>query len=147
MNIAGGREAESAGELCSEVADDVAEKIAGDDHVKLARIANDFHGQGVDVKVAGVDLRIFLADLLEDALPEVVGKGHGVRFVAHANVPEFVLASVVEGMPDDSLDALAGVDVFLNGNFVGSAFLEEAAHADVKSFGIFAEDDKTDVVC
>src|SRR5437899_3457892 len=147
MEIAGGRETESAGELCSEVADDVAEKIAGDDHVKLARIANDLHGQGVDVKVAGVDLRIFLADLLEDALPEVVGEGHGVGFVAHANAPEFVLASVVEGMPDDSLDALAGVDVFLNGNFVGSVFLEEAAHADVKSFGIFAEDDKADVVC
>ena len=76
-----------------------------------------------------------------------MGEGHSVGFVAHANAPEFVLASVVEGMPDDSLDALAGVDVFLNGNFVGSVFLEEAAHADVKSFGIFAEDDKTDVVC
>src|SRR5436190_24213275 len=50
-------------------------------------------------------------------------------------------------MPDDSLYALAGVDVFLNGNFVGSVFLEEAAHADVKSFGIFAEDDKADVIC
>src|SRR5882724_2269255 len=140
MDIAGGRETESAGELCSEVADDVAEKIAGDDHVKLPRVANDFHGECVDVKVAGVDLRIFLADLLEDALPEVVGEGHGVGLVAHANVLEFVLASVVEGIPDDSLDALAGVDVLLNSNLIGSVFLEEAAHADVKPFGIFAED-------
>jgi len=32
---------------------------------------------------------------------------------------------------------LAGVDVFLDGDFVGRVFLEEAAHADVKAFSVF----------
>src|SRR5208337_254757 len=85
MDVGGGSEAESTGELRGEVADDVAEKVAGDDDVKLAGVANEFHGQGVNVKVAGIDFGVFGADGLEDALPEVVGKGHGVGLVGHAD--------------------------------------------------------------
>jgi len=59
-------------------------KIVGDDDVELARVADEFHGERVDVEMAGVDVGIFGADGLEDALPQVAGVGHGVGFVGHA---------------------------------------------------------------
>jgi len=52
MDVAGGSEAESTSEFCGEVADDVAEEVVGDDDVELAGIADEFHGESVDVKVA-----------------------------------------------------------------------------------------------
>jgi len=146
MDVGGGSEAESAGELSGEVADDVAEEIVSDDDVELARVADEFHGERVDVEVAGFDVGIFGADGFEDALPEVAGVGHGVGFVGHAEAFELVGLGVLEGVADDALDTFAGVDVFLSGDFVGSVLLEEAAHADVEAFGVFAEDDEANVV-
>ena len=161
MDVCGGSEAEAAGELRGEIADDVAEEIVGDDDVELARVADEFHCEGVDVEMAGVDVGIFGADGSEDALPEVAGVGHGVGFVGHADAQGLggrgagrleagatcgVGLGVLEGVADDALDPLAGVDVFLDGDFVGRVFLEEAAHADVKALGVFAEDDEADVV-
>ena len=54
-------------------------------------------------------------------------------------------AGVVEGVADDAVDALVGVDVFLDGDFVGSSLLEETADADVEAFGVFAEDHEIEV--
>jgi len=84
VNVGGRCEAEAAGELRGEVRDDVAEKVVGDDDVELAGIADKFHGEGVDVEVAGVDFGIFGAEGFEGALPEVASEGHGVGLVGHA---------------------------------------------------------------
>jgi len=54
-------------------------------------------------------------------------------------------AGVVEGVAKDALDTFVGVDVFLDGNFVGSSLFEEAANADVQALGVFAEDYEIDV--
>ena len=54
-------------------------------------------------------------------------------------------AGVVEGVADDALDAFAGVDVFLHGDFVGRILFEKAAHANVQAFGVFTEDHHADV--
>ena len=198
MNVSGRGEAESTSELGGEVADDVAEKIVGDDDVELAGVADEFHGEGVDEKVTGIDFGIFGADGFEDALPEIAGEGHGVGFIGHAEAEGFcsggrgsgahiwvgcgpggqrcwtptrggdrisrrdvgaghprstarngcatgVVAGVIEGVADDALDAFAGVDIFLDGDFVGSSLSEEAAGADVDAFGVFAEDHEVDV--
>ncbi len=146
MDIGGGREAEATCELRGEVRDDVAEEIVGDDDVELARVADELHGEGVYIKVTGIDYGIFGADGFKDALPEVAGEGHGVGFVRHAKPLEFMSAGVVEGVADDAFDALAGVDVFLDGDFVGGVFLVEAAHAHVEAFGVFAKYHKADIV-
>lgn len=53
---------------------------------------------------------------------------------------------MLEGVADDALDAFAGVDVFLSGDFVGSSLFEEAAGTDVDAFGVFAKDDEANVV-
>ena len=93
-------------------------------------------------------------------MPEVSGEGHGVGFVGHAETQGLVRGTSrletggavavrtgeVKGEAEDALDALAGVDVLLSGDFVGSSPLEEAASADVDAFGVFAKDDETNVV-
>ena len=48
-------------------------------------------------------------------------------------------------MANDALNALARVHVFLQGDFIGCVFLENAADADVQAFGIFAEHHEIDV--
>ena len=65
MDVAGGGEAEAAGELCGEVADDVAEEVVGDDDVELAGVADELHGEGVYIKVAGIDVGVFEAEDLK----------------------------------------------------------------------------------
>lgn len=151
MDVAGGSEAESTSELGGEVGDDVAEKVIGNDDVELARIADELHGEGVDVKVAGLDVGIFGADGFENALPEVAGEGHSVGFVGHAKTSAFASAtanatSVFEGVAKDAFDAFAGIDVFLGGDFVGRSLFEEATGANIDAFGVFPEDDEANIV-
>src|SRR5216683_7119958 len=145
MNVSGRRQTQAAGELRAQIADDVAEKIAGDDDVELAWVADDLHRQRVDIQVARIDVRVFLADFLEDPLPEVVRKSHSVGLVAHADALVAVQASVFESVADNALDAFAGVHVLLNGDFVRRAFLEEPANSDVETLGVLAKDHQANV--
>src|SRR6266478_927809 len=145
MNVAGWCKPQAAGKLRPQVADNVAEKIAGDDDVELARIADNLHRQGVDIQMAGVDVRVLLADFLEDSLPEVVCKGHGIGFVAHAHALQAIPTRVFERVADDALDPFAGVHVLLNGNLVGGAFLKEPANAHVQPFRVLSDDHQANV--
>ncbi len=95
--------------------------------------------------MTGINVRVFLADFLEDPLPEVVRKSHGIGFVAHADALQAVPAGVFESVADDALDAFAGVHVLLNGNFVRRAFLEEPANSDVEALSVLAKDHQANV--
>ncbi len=57
-----------------------------------------------------------------------------------------MLAGVLEGVANDPLDALAGVDVLLDGELLGSALFEDSTDADVEAFGILPENDEVDVI-
>src|SRR6266852_2748647 len=116
MDIAGRGKPNAASQLSAEVTNNVAEQVAAHDDIKLPGISHHLHGQRVDVKVAGVDLWILLPDLLEHPLPEVVSKGHGVGFVAHANPFQAVAAGVIESVTDNPLHAFARIDIFLYGD-------------------------------
>src|SRR5215469_18230366 len=69
-----------------------------------------------------------------------MAEGERVRLVAHADTSQTMPAGVFERITDDTLDAAARVYVFLSRYFLGGSFLEEAAHADVQTFRVFAED-------
>ena len=135
----------------SEVGDDVSEHIVGDDDIELAGIADHLHAEGVDVQMLRGDFGIFGADFFEHPLPEASGVRHGVGLVAHQNfiargaIELGVLFAVLEGVADDALDALASIDVFLGGNFVGRALLEHASSIGVYALGVFAEHDEIDI--
>jgi hypothetical protein len=53
---------------------------------------------------------------------------------------------VVEGRADDALDALAGVDVLVDGDLVGGAAAHLAADVDVDPLGVLAKDHEVDVL-
>src|ERR1041385_5749047 len=131
MDVARRSEAQPASELRAQVADNVTEQVAGDDDIELARITNDLHCQRIDIEVPGFNLGVFLTHFFEYALPEIVGEGHGIRFIAHAKPLEFVGSSVFEGVAYDAVDAFAGIDVLLYGDFVGSVLFEEATDPHV----------------
>src|SRR5260370_30749427 len=75
-----------------------------------------------------------------------MGEGHRIGLVAHAHPLQLIAASVAKSVANDALDALAGIDVFLDGDFVGCVFLEEAANADIETFSVLAEDHEAHVV-
>ncbi len=91
------------------------------------------------------DLRILAAHFLEHPLPQSAGMGHRVRLVAHQNfaawraVKSLIPLAILEGVAEDALDPLARVDVFLRGDLVGRALLEDAARIGVDTFGVFAD--------
>ena len=104
--------------LRAEVARDVAKQIARNDHLKLRRIADHLHQRIIDIHVARFDLGIFAADLLEDALPQIVAEGERVGLVAMQTRLSPRCASKLKRVAENPLDALARVDVFLRRNFV-----------------------------
>jgi len=60
--------------LRAQVAENVAEQVAGNDHVELPRIPHNLHRQGIDIKVPRLNLPILLSYFLEDPLPQVMRK-------------------------------------------------------------------------
>ena len=48
--------------------------------------------------------------------------------------------AILKCITDDSLDALAGIDIFLRCNFVRSSLFEDATGIGVDPFGVFAKD-------
>ena len=51
----------------------------------------------------------------------------------------------LEGVADDAVHALVGVQLFLDGNLVLGAGFEPPADADIEPLGVLAKDDEVDV--
>src|SRR5713101_2206283 len=95
----------AADQLGGEVAEDVAEEVARDDDVELARVLHQLHGGGVDEEMAGLDGRMAARDILPALLPQAAREGHRVGFIDHGNFCLRDLESVLE----DARDAEMGV--------------------------------------
>src|SRR5437879_8956699 len=98
MNISRRREPQSSRQLRRKVAGDIAKKITGDDHPKLARIAHQFRGQSIDIKMPRLDLRKFAAHFCKNSLPELVAESERVRFIAHEHFAELARARIFKGV-------------------------------------------------
>jgi len=64
VDISAGGQADTAADRGSQVRDDVAEQVVGDDDVEAPGVGDQVDGRGVDVLVGHLDIRILLADLL-----------------------------------------------------------------------------------
>ena len=85
------------------------------------------------------------ASCLKDALPQRVAVVHGVALVGHADLRQAAALRELEGVADDAMHALVGVDLFLDRHLVVCAGLEAPADADVHALGVLAKDDEVDV--
>lgn len=63
------------------VGDDVAEQVVSEDHVEAGRIRHHENGGRVDMQIVVGNFRIFLGDLIDDALPHVSGVDEHVLLV------------------------------------------------------------------
>ena len=88
---------------------------------------------------------ILRRELTEDALPERVAVGHGVALVGHADLRQAARLRELEGVADDPVHALVGVQLFLNRDLVLGAGLEPPADADVQPLGVLPKHDEVDV--
>ena len=146
MDVAGGGHAQPALQGRPDVGDDVAEHVVGHDHLELRRVEHHLHGQVVREEVDGLDARVLVRDVLEHALPEVVGVDEHVGLVRHHDLRTSAGLGVVEGVADDPRHALARVDVHLRRDLVRCALLEIPAHHHVEAFRVLAEDHEVDVL-
>src|SRR5262249_23950696 len=84
------------------------------------------------------DLRVLPRNRLELVLPDAVCRDR-VRLVTHGDAGLAMCLGPLEGRRNDSLDALAGIDLF--GDVLVPA---RAAPAEVVPFGVFSKDDEVD---
>lgn len=136
------RQADTAGDGSSEVGEDVAEEVVGDDHIEARRFSHHENGGRVDVQVIVGDVGEFLCHGLDGPLPQVSGEDQDVVLVDERNVLARTLAGPAEGIADYALHAVGGVKGNLSGNFVGSAPAQSPAVAHVGPFGSFTDDNE-----
>src|SRR5581483_6450546 len=94
--------ADRAGQHRRLVGQDVAEHVAGDDDVELARVAHELHRGVVDVHVRELDVAVVPADARHHLAPQLRGLEH-VRLVDRADPPAS-LRRRAEGDVRDALD-------------------------------------------
>ena len=76
IDVAAGRDSHTALNHRTEIGDDIAEHITGDDHIEVSGTAQQVHGGRIDQHVLQRHVRIVLADLHDDLAPEPGDREH-----------------------------------------------------------------------
>ena len=97
----GGKHPDRSGAHARLVGQDVAEQIAGDDHVELAGIAHQLHRGVVDVHVGQFDIVVIARHFVDDVAPQLRGFEH-IGLVDRAKL----LLAPPRGLEPDAGDAL-----------------------------------------
>ena len=100
------REPEATHQRRSEVADDVAVHVGGDDHIELFGLLHQLVRAVVDDDVPRLDLGILGGDALERALHFALGEFHDVRLGGAGHRRAALGAGELEGQTDDLLGTL-----------------------------------------
>src|SRR5204862_4384525 len=83
---------------------------------------------------------------VKGALPQIKSKGKHIGLAAESQLSLFVpLPRKLERETQAALDAAAGVDAFLDRDFVWRAFENKTAGAGIEPFVVLADHDKIDV--
>lgn len=127
-HVAAGDDTGATDESGTNVGEDGAVQVGGDEDVKLLGPADALHGGVVDNHVVDLEARVALGDLVEGASEETVGKLHDVGLVNASNLVALVRLGEVESEAGDALRLLAGND--LEG-------LDDARHALVLEARVF----------
>ena len=141
VQVGGGSQADTAGHRTTEVGEDVAEQVVGDDHVVTLGVLHEVDAGGVDMVVRRLDLGVLGSDFVEGAFPEIAREGEDVGLVHEGDVLA-ALYREVEGVADAAFDTHAGVDRTLGGDLVRGVGPKQAALSGVGALRIFPDDDK-----
>ena len=90
------------------------------------------------------NFRIFLGDLIDDALPHVSGVDEHVLLVHEGHMLP-ALHGQLEGVTHHTFHAVGGVDGNFGGHLVRGAAANRSAGAAVQAFGAFTHHDEVDI--
>src|SRR5690349_4165095 len=110
VEVGAGGEPETTDQPGTEVRQDIAVKVVGDDHLKPLGLAHHLHGERIDVPVFRYDPGELGGDAREGLLPDAVRR-HRVRLVAHRHTSLVMRLRPLKSCADDSVDALRRVDL------------------------------------
>ena len=74
-----------------------------------------------------------------------MSESHSIGFIAHTDALQFVSARIFKSMANDALNPFAGVDVFLDGNFVSGILFEKPTYTNVKTFRVLSKHDEAHI--
>ena len=81
VDISRSTKTNSAPDSSSQVGDDVAKQVVGNNHVEALRVGNHEDSGGVDVKVVNLHARVFLCNKVNCVLPKPSGVDQNVVLV------------------------------------------------------------------
>ena len=145
VDVAGASGAEAAADRGTEVGDDVAEEVRGDDDAELLGLLHEPHAGRINVHRVRLHVGILLRDRLEDLAPELLDR-HGVRFVDEGDLLAIAEPGALEGVARDPLDPAAGEDHVDGDALVRRALAGPGAFAAVHVLGVLAQDEDVDVL-
>ena len=144
VDAAGGGVAHAAHHGAGLIGQNVAKEVVGENHIETARVGDQEDGGRIDVLVVVGDLRVFLADLVDDALPHITGVDEHVLLVHQGDVL-LALHSKLEGVTHHTLHTVCGVDGHLGGHLLRGVAAHRAAGTAVQTFGAFTHHHEVDV--
>ena len=97
------------------------------------------------MQVVGGDVGVLGGDLVEGVLPEVPGEDQHVVLVDQRELLARACLGAGEGVADDALHAVRGVDADLGGDLGGGAGAQRAAVARVRALGALADHHEVDL--
>src|SRR5690554_4399553 len=145
VDVARGRESDTARDRGGEIGEDVPEEVVGDDDVEARRVGHEEDRRGVDVQVVDRDVGELGIDRIDRATPEVPSVHQHVVLVHERELLARARRSLGESEAHDTLDAERRVDAHLVGNLVGRADADRTAVADVRALGTFTHDDDGEI--
>ena len=160
-DISAWRDAESADQAGTEVAENITVEVGQDEDVVEFGLLDQLHAHIIDDAVLEFDVGVFLGDIATDVEPETVGEFHDIGLVDAGDLLSAELAGVVEGEPDDTarpcngdrLDAYAGILCDMAGGvlvdpvdyLVGVVLALFVFDACIEVLCVLADDDQVDI--
>src|SRR5664280_2249571 len=146
VDVAAGRQPDAARDRGAKVGEDVPEQVVGHHHVEAPRLGYEVHRRGVGVGVGDGHRRELRPDRVDGARPQVTGPGQHVGLVHEGEVSARSTIGPGEGVADDALHAVPGVQALFGRDLVRGAATEHAAGTGVRALGALPNDDHVDVV-
>ncbi len=110
----------------TEVREDVAEKVRGDDHGEPVRVAHEMRGKDVDVELVRLHVRILFRDRGEALVPVGHGNRDAVRLGGARHLLAAAAAGEIERVTHHAVAALARKYGLLDGGLQFRAFVHAA---------------------
>lgn len=132
----------------SDVCEDVAEEIAGDDDIELFRVADHLHGDIVDPEVVAYDVgELAVSHFGEGPHPERVHVGEEAAFAAEGDAAAPIASTgEFEGEAEAAVDLLSAVHHGFLGDFEIGSGEHGTADTAIDAGGIFADDTVVDML-